>query len=998
MLPLLLATASAAIDAERAPGGGTFRHSGAEQLGGGGELGAARSAIAPASAAEPPPAPPGADAIEMPKVASSSRTVWSTPDGGVPAAAGPWKLRCSDDSEHAGLGGESLFSSMLSLSALECKLVQQPSPSPLAPLLPAAPPGTVVSRGVVTLQPRTFAASSPASTAAVQHDVAPTKARTTRRLTTLVDPGVDTLQAAYDAASAGDELELKDGTYTSSSGDNVLEISIHSMDVSIRAQNAGMAILDGENARRGVHISGGTVVLEGLAITKGTIAGHGGGLKVSGSCVVTLNNCDIHHNEAVRIDGTDSGSGGGIYVGTAGTDFPLVTLDNCGIHHNTASSYFGGGGLFIYGAQYIVTVVTLNNCDIHNNEATYTTTSCPGVFISGGDVAMSDTTIRTNYNTRPDGSGAAAVDFRSSTQPTTPWSNVTFIDNDKSLVATTPMGWSCPLGKYMPETGQHDGDFVGCPHDCFPGFYGDSPIDVTDGQCSGKCWRGHYCPGATSTPIPCDEGTYLPVNGSQGKENCIPCFPGSFSTVLGNPTSCSPCPAGTYSAALGSTSCTECPKGGYCASEGAASEATAFTECPAGTYNPDRGSSSSDDCRACPTGKANPVPGRDDPDVCIPCLPGAFAFVEGEGVCDQCPAGTYADGHGSTVCRACEGGYCPNGTSIPISCEVGAGLAHTEVERQGATGRESCVCKPGYYALPATDGEDTVTCKVCPSGTHCAAAGTTLWTLPVARGFYRTSADSIDLRRCPDGAQSTSGCRGTAQANSTTNNGGARRLQASLPRSDDGFADGCAPGLHHIFCQACLPRDDGRLAFYVPATTSSVAFCEACSETVLVAAAVTLGAALLVLLLLIIVGRHGLLDGLLNCGLRSLLSEREAARLALGTEQLIGLVRALSPHIKFKILLGFYLIAVKVPTLYRTLPALSSPAAAVHAHEYACTQCARSHALHCRSILSTRFRCRTRSSRCSTWFRSPLALGSITLAFRLRAPTSMAIKASSSST
>ena len=790
MLPLLLATASAAIDAERAPGGGTFRHSGAEQLGGGGELGAARSAIAPASAAEPPPAPPGADAIEMPKVASSSRTVWSTPDGGVPAAAGPWKLRCSDDSEHAGLGGESLFSSMLSLSALECKLVQQPSPSPLAPLLPAAPPGTVVSRGVVTLQPRTFAASSPASTAAVQHDVAPIKARTTRRLTTLVDPGVDTLQAAYDAASAGDELELKDGTYTSSSGDNVLEISIHSMDVSIRAQNAGMAILDGENARRGVHISGGTVVLEGLAITKGTIAGHGGGLKVSGSCVVTLNNCDIHHNEAVRIDGTDSGSGGGIYVGTAGTDFPLVTLDNCGIHHNTASSYFGGGGLFIYGAQYIVTVVTLNNCDIHNNEATYTTTSCPGVFISGGDVAMSDTTIRTNYNTRPDGSGAAAVDFRSSTQPTTPWSNVTFIDNDKSLVATTPMGWSCPLGKYMPETGQHDGDFVGCPHDCFPGFYGDSPIDVTDGQCSGKCWRGHYCPGATSTPIPCDEGTYLPVNGSQGKENCIPCFPGSFSTVLGNPTSCSPCPAGTYSAALGSTSCTECPKGGYCASEGAASEATAFTECPAGTYNPDRGSSSSDDCRACPTGKANPVLGSESEDVCTPCLPGAFANVPGKGACDLCLAGKYTGATGSTACDECTSGYlCVTGSSAPQPCPGGTHAKPSVLASVGfLSSLEDCVvcpegtfcpvgsesatdCSAGTYnALPKQencakcdagkfqDASGSTACKDCTGGSFCPQGASAQ--LPCAAGTYSNDiglGSASDCTACPMGSSCATG-------------------------------------------------------------------------------------------------------------------------------------------------------------------------------------------------------------------------------------------------
>ena len=60
---------------------------------------------------------------------------------------------------------------------------------------------------------------------------------------------VAALQAAYDAASAGDELVLKDGTYTGSPSNRnaVLEIS---KDVTIRAQNARMAVLDGEDARR----------------------------------------------------------------------------------------------------------------------------------------------------------------------------------------------------------------------------------------------------------------------------------------------------------------------------------------------------------------------------------------------------------------------------------------------------------------------------------------------------------------------------------------------------------------------------------------------------------------------------------------------------------------------------------------------------------------------------------------------------------------------------
>ena len=87
-----------------------------------------------------------------------------------------------------------------------------------------------------------------------------------RRLaTTTVSPGAGTLQAALDAASAGDILELADGTYT---GTSQLAIS---KDITIRAQNSGQAIIDGENARRGIYISSGTVVLQGLGVTRGYV-------------------------------------------------------------------------------------------------------------------------------------------------------------------------------------------------------------------------------------------------------------------------------------------------------------------------------------------------------------------------------------------------------------------------------------------------------------------------------------------------------------------------------------------------------------------------------------------------------------------------------------------------------------------------------------------------------------------------------------------------------
>ena len=116
-----------------------------------------------------------------------------------------------------------------------------------------------------------------------------------RRLaTTTVSPGAGTLQAALDAASAGDILELADGTYTGSAFcQNMLEIS---KDITIRAQNLGQAVLDGENARGVISITSGTVTLDSLNITKGSDTYGGGVYIVSGT--VMLTSCDIYSNTA----------------------------------------------------------------------------------------------------------------------------------------------------------------------------------------------------------------------------------------------------------------------------------------------------------------------------------------------------------------------------------------------------------------------------------------------------------------------------------------------------------------------------------------------------------------------------------------------------------------------------------------------------------------------------------------------------------------------------
>ena len=173
---------------------------------------------------------------------------------------------------------------------------------------------------------------------------------------TIVQAGAG-LQVALNAASAGDEIHLANGTYTGS-GDSVLEIT---KDITIRALSPGQAVLDGEGLRRGVRIFRWcTVHLEGLVFTGGYTS-NGGGLYVTdGNVKVT--SCAIKSNNAAN--------GGGIFVSGAST---LLTITSSSVHQNTASPDYdddlyglgNGGGQYIQGGTVVST-----HTSIYSNTAT----------------------------------------------------------------------------------------------------------------------------------------------------------------------------------------------------------------------------------------------------------------------------------------------------------------------------------------------------------------------------------------------------------------------------------------------------------------------------------------------------------------------------------------------------------------------------------------------------------------------------------------------------
>ena len=112
---------------------------------------------------------------------------------------------------------------------------------------------------------------------------------------------------------------------------------------------------------------------------------------------------------------------------------------------------------------------------------------------------------------------------------------------------------------------------------------------------------------------------------------------------------------------------------------------------------------------------------------------------------------------------------------------------------------DQCLCNKGYYNARSA-ANNSVECALCPVGSACVEAGTSLASLPLKVGYYRTGSDSDDLRRCPD-AGVDSGCVGGVS----------------------GGEGPCRQGLEGPYCQVCEVRDD---SVYYNAKESSCMPCE----------------------------------------------------------------------------------------------------------------------------------------------------------------------------
>lgn len=175
-----------------------------------------------------------------------------------------------------------------------------------------------------------------------------------------------TIQAAIDAASTWDIIEVQPGTYI---GDGNRDIDFKGKAITVRSMNpnnpdiVAATIIDCEGTEstphRGFHFyhdEDANSILAGLTITNGYTVNSGGGIR----CIEaspTITHCDIIGNMT-----------GPLVVGGAGINclFSGSMITNCKFINNVAKGEGTGGGFY---GSYAPPYATINNCVFIGNSA-----------------------------------------------------------------------------------------------------------------------------------------------------------------------------------------------------------------------------------------------------------------------------------------------------------------------------------------------------------------------------------------------------------------------------------------------------------------------------------------------------------------------------------------------------------------------------------------------------------------------------------------------------
>jgi hypothetical protein len=171
---------------------------------------------------------------------------------------------------------------------------------------------------------------------------------------------------------------------------------------------------------------------------------------------------------------------------------------------------------------------------------------------------------------------------------------------------------ACAVGTYSNASGA-----TSCTP-CPAGFFNNAPGAVSAGACAA-------CPAGSFNPVP-----------GQTAAACIQCSPGTASGAVGaaDAAACTPCAAGSFAGA-GAAFCRDAPPGTY-----ALAGAAAPTDCALGTFLPASRGASAAACTPCPAGTTTAATGATTPSQC---LAGVFACALGQQPRSAAAPGSAAD-------------------------------------------------------------------------------------------------------------------------------------------------------------------------------------------------------------------------------------------------------------------------------------------------------------------------------------------------------------------
>ena len=200
-----------------------------------------------------------------------------------------------------------------------------------------------------------------------------------------VPPGAD-IQPYIDGATAGDTIQLSEGTYSIST-----TLQNGYKDLMIRGVSRETTILDGNNLTRVMQLSG-NVILSDVQIINGR-AVMGGGLVVANQSQLEMTDCIISDCTAT------TGNGGGAIRTTADTS---LLASNCIFRDNRAESG-GFGGAICLDFKTPTRTYSLANCTFENNHANG---DGGGVYVIADVTSIADCTFTGNTS---DGNGGGVV-------------------------------------------------------------------------------------------------------------------------------------------------------------------------------------------------------------------------------------------------------------------------------------------------------------------------------------------------------------------------------------------------------------------------------------------------------------------------------------------------------------------------------------------------------------------------------------------------------------